>query len=222
MMSGLAVYMALFNRQPQGRTRGDFVGGLFYGSNWYQIFVGQGYTANEAFVPLRHLWSLAVEEQFYLIWPLVMVGILRLGRDRLPTVALWLFGISAGRRSWSALLFANGDVATTCAPDAMNGYWKLFGRCISVNETLYLGTFTRSGGLLLGAAFAMVWRPMALLRGPARDKGRQLDVLALGRARRARAADVEADAVAVTVIRPASASTRGCSAAGSSSPAWRR
>ena len=38
--------------QPQGRTRGDFLGGIFYGSNWYQIFVGQGYTANEAFVPV--------------------------------------------------------------------------------------------------------------------------------------------------------------------------
>ena len=80
MMSGVAVYMALFKRQPQGRTRGDFLGGLFYGSNWYQIYVGQGYTANEAFVPFRHLWSLAVEEQFYLLWPLIMVGILRLGR----------------------------------------------------------------------------------------------------------------------------------------------
>ncbi|HEX2784031.1 MAG TPA: acyltransferase, partial [Ilumatobacteraceae bacterium] len=180
MMSALAVYMALFKRQPQGRTRGDFVAGLFYSSNWYQIFVGQGYTANEAFVPLRHLWSLAVEEQFYLIWPLVMVAILRLGRNRLPRVALWLFGISAWIAFMVGLLFANGDVATTCAPDAMNGYWKLFGRCISVNETLYLGTFARAGGLLLGAAFAMVWRPMALLRGRVRDKSRQLDLLALG------------------------------------------
>ncbi|MGZ6993142.1 MAG: acyltransferase family protein, partial [Ilumatobacteraceae bacterium] len=57
--------------------------------------------------------------------------------------------------------------------------WKLFGRCISINETLYLGTFTRAGGLLLGAAFAMMWRPMAVLRGRVRDKGRQLDVLAV-------------------------------------------
>ena len=179
MMSALAVYMALFKRQPQGRTRGDFLAGVFYSSNWYQIFVGQGYTAGEAFVPLRHLWSLAVEEQFYLIWPLVMIGILRLGRNRLPRVALWLFGISAWVSFMVGLLFANGDVATTCAPDAMNGYWKLFGRCISINETLYLGTFTRAGGLLLGAAFAMLWRPMAVLRGAARDKGRQLDLLAL-------------------------------------------
>jgi peptidoglycan/LPS O-acetylase OafA/YrhL len=179
MMGATAVYMALFNRSPQGRTRGDFLGGIFYSSNWYQVFVGQGYTANEAFVPLRHLWSLAVEEQFYLIWPLVMVGILALGRGRLPRVAVWLFGISLWVSVMVGILFAGGDVATTCSPEAMNGYWKLFGRCISIDEALYLGTFSRAGGLLLGAAFAMVWRPMALLRGAVRDRGRLLDVLAV-------------------------------------------
>lgn len=179
MMGAVAVYMALFNREPQGRTRGDFLGGIFYSSNWYQIFVGQGYTANEAFVPLRHLWSLAVEEQFYLIWPLVMVGIISLGRNRLPRVALWLFGISAWISIMVGILFAGGDVATTCAPEAMNGYWTLFGRCVSVNDALYLSTFSRAGGLMMGAAFAMVWRPMALMRGRARNKSRQLDGLAL-------------------------------------------
>jgi len=56
LLAGLAVFMTLFRRRPMGRTRGDFAGGIFYISNWYQIVVGQGYTANEAFVPLRHLW----------------------------------------------------------------------------------------------------------------------------------------------------------------------
>ena len=60
-------------------------------SNWYQIWVGQGYTASGDFAPLRHLWSLAVEEQFYLVWPLVMIGLIRLGRRRLPEMSRWLF-----------------------------------------------------------------------------------------------------------------------------------
>ena len=62
-----------------GQLRGDVIAGLTYVSNWYQIWVGQGYTASGDFAPLRHLWSLAVEEQFYLLWPLVMIVILRRG-----------------------------------------------------------------------------------------------------------------------------------------------
>jgi hypothetical protein len=61
----------------------------------------------------------------------------------------------------------------------MNGYVKVAGRCISVNDGLYLGTFSRAGGLLLGAAFAMLWRPNAILRGPLRDRARLLDGLAV-------------------------------------------
>ena len=180
VLAALAVYMAVFRRTPMGRTRGDFAGGLFYISNWYQIIVGQGYTANEAFVPLRHLWSLAVEEQFYLIWPLVMVAVLvrRAGRD-LPRMALWFAGVSVAVAIGVALLFYSGDVAATCTADQRQGYWTLLGRCVSINESLYLGTISRAGGLLLGAAFAMVWRPMAILCGPLRDKARSLDVVGL-------------------------------------------
>jgi len=176
LLAGLAVFMTLFRRRPMGRTRGDFAGGIFYISNWYQIVVGQGYTANEAFVPLRHLWSLAVEEQFYLVWPLIMTVLLarRGGRD-LSRLALWFTGISITISVTMALLFHSGDVAATCTLDQRQGYWTLFGRCISTNEALYLGTLSRAAGLLMGAAFALVWRPQDLTRGPWREKSRILD-----------------------------------------------
>lgn len=180
MLTLVIVYLAVFFRQAQGRVRGDVIAGVTYVSNWYQIWVGAGYTASEAFAPLRHLWSLAVEEQFYLIWPLVMLAILRRGRAHLPRVALWLFGIAVFINVVIAVLFVPGDIDSVCTPDTMNGYWSIAGRCISINDTLYLSTITRAGGLLLGAALAMVWRPVAVMRGALRDKGRPLDLLALG------------------------------------------
>ncbi len=179
MLALLMVYLAVFKEVARGRVRGDIIAGVGYVSNWYQIWVGAGYTATEDFAPLRHLWSLAVEEQFYLIWPLVMLLILRRGRSRLPQVALWLFGVSVAITLLIALLYVPGDIDSTCTPDSHRGYWIIAGRCISINDTLYLSTVTRAGGLMLGAAFAMVWRPLAIMRGPMRHRGRQLDLLAL-------------------------------------------
>ena len=69
----------------------------------------------------------------------------------------------------------------------MNGYWQLFGRCISINDALYLSTITRAGGLLLGAGFAMVWRPMAIVRGPLRNRSASARPRRLPRHRRASA-----------------------------------
>ncbi len=180
MMAALSVYMALFNRRPQAQARGDIAGGVLYGSNWYQIWVGQGYTAAEAFVPLRHLWSLAVEEQFYLVWPLVMMLLLMRGRRHLPMVAVYLLGVSVAITVAMAVIYVGGDIPVECSPENMRGYRVAFGRCINVNETLYLSTLSRAGGLMLGAAFAMLWRPVAILRGPLRHKGRRLDLVALG------------------------------------------
>jgi peptidoglycan/LPS O-acetylase OafA/YrhL len=174
----VTVYCALFLRDPLGKLRGDVVGAVFYVSNWYQIWTGQGYAALADFVPLRHLWSLAVEEQFYLIWPLVMIVLLRRGHQRLPQIGLWLLGISVAITIAVAVLF-HGGFYTSTAADFPSAYVEVFGRFVDKNNFLYLGTISRASGILLGAGFAMLWRPVAVMRGPLRNKGRVLDLWAV-------------------------------------------
>ena len=177
MMALVAVYISVAYTITRERTRGDFVAGVGYISNWYQIWVGQSYTASEAFVPLRHLWSLAVEEQFYLIWPLVMVAILARNSRRLPAMGMKLIMGSVLITLIMAWLFVPGTVGS-CSTEFQRGTWHLFGHCFQANDTLYLSSVTRAGGLMLGAGFAMLWRPLAIMRGPLRDRGKQFDVMA--------------------------------------------
>ena len=93
MMASLAIYMALFNTRPMGQARGDLLAGSFYVSNWFQIWVGQSYTAAENFAPLRHLWSLAVEEQFYILLALLMVAVVRVRRPHRVLAVVAALGI---------------------------------------------------------------------------------------------------------------------------------
>jgi peptidoglycan/LPS O-acetylase OafA/YrhL len=177
MMALVAMYIAVL----PGGARTDprrLPGRRVYVSNWYQIWVGQGYGASEAFVPLRHLWSLAVEEQFYLVWPLVMVAILR--RARAAGCRRWVSSSSvpACSSSWSPGSTCQGPVATSCLGVHPRHRGRCSGAASAVNDMLYLGSFSRAGGLMLGAGFAMLWRPLAIMRGPLRDKGKRLDLLA--------------------------------------------
>ncbi len=172
------VVTAAFRAEALGRLRGDLIAGLTYVSNWYQIWTAQGYAAAGEFAPLRHLWSLAVEEQFYLVWPLVMIVLLRNRSSWSPAlVAAWLTTIALLITIGVGLLHHAGRIGE-CAvtPDA---YWSLGERCLPIADALYLSTITRAGGLLLGAALAFLWRPDALARGPIRRHGLMLDVIGL-------------------------------------------
>ena len=178
MLTLLSIWTALFERDALGKLRGDIGGGVAYVSNWYQIFIGAGYSAGNDFAPLRHLWSLAVEEQFYLVWPIVMVALLRKGSRRIADLAIYLLGAAVLVTVIVAVLHNSGPINAN-PENSPAAYWEIGGRFISKADALYLSTISRSSGLLLGAAMAMVWRPVAMMRGPLRNKGRALDGLAL-------------------------------------------
>jgi peptidoglycan/LPS O-acetylase OafA/YrhL len=153
---------------------GDALSTVFYASNWYSIHGGVSYFSTAAQPsPLLHTWSLAIEEQFYLVWPLVVLAVLKVGitgqrrRHRLQHQHIWtvrvlggshlmMFPAQAGldaewtRRRRLHLLFALASFgalasALVMARLAPNGY----------TTRAYYGTDTRAQALLVGAAIAV-------------------------------------------------------------------
>lgn len=178
LLLGTITYCALFNRDYLGKLRGDVIGGVLYVSNWFQMWTGSSYTSKGEFAPLRHLWSLAVEEQFYIIWPIVMFVLLRKLRSRsLPVIGLFFTVLAAGIGVYTALMFRTGPIDTAATtPDQ---FMTLFGREILRTDFLYLGTVSRASGLLLGAALATAWRPWVIRRSRAGGNANGLDLLGL-------------------------------------------
>lgn len=122
------------------RLRGDGLAALGYVANWRFVATGQSYF--EAFLepsPLRHLWSLGVEEQWYLLWPIVVVLLARL---------------VARRRGLAVVVCGAGAVASAVLMAALHDAG-------SDPSRAYYGTDTRAQALLVGAALAAWrwWRP---------------------------------------------------------------
>jgi peptidoglycan/LPS O-acetylase OafA/YrhL len=134
------VLAAIFARDDLAHTRGDAVSSLLYYTNWHEIIANHSYF-NLMGRPslLQHLWSLAVEEQFYVIWPLLLVpGLVFLGRKRLPLLVV--AGI-AGSATLMWLLYKPADPTRV---------WN--------------GTDTRAFLLLMGIFLALVWPYVERLR----------------------------------------------------------
>jgi peptidoglycan/LPS O-acetylase OafA/YrhL len=66
LLLGVTMYASLFEREELGKLRGDVIAAFVYVFNWLKIWSGSSYFDASALDPLRHLWSLAVEEQFYI------------------------------------------------------------------------------------------------------------------------------------------------------------
>ncbi len=121
--------------------RDDAVASLFYFANWHFVYGHVSYFEQfQAPSLFTHLWSLSVEEQFYLFWPLVFAAGMKLfGRGRL------LLGVLAG--ALASVVLA----------------WILFDPGADASR-VYYGTDTHAVGLLLGVALALVWSPIELRR----------------------------------------------------------
>jgi peptidoglycan/LPS O-acetylase OafA/YrhL len=114
---------------------------IFGGMNWWLVFNEQDYFESSGRPPLlQHTWSLAVEAQFYLVWPLILLLILRFfGKKLISAAALVIASISG-----IALMLLSFQL------DASNS---------SKVSHIYFGTDTHSIGLFLGAALAVSWIP---------------------------------------------------------------
>jgi len=136
--------------------RDDTFAALGYTTNWYLIFDHQSYFEIMGRPSLfRHLWSLAVEEQFYILWPLLLTALLWLWRPRFVLLIV-LSGAVA-----SAVL-----MALLYQPDVDP-------------SRVYYGTDTRGVGLLVGSALAFVWVPGRIAARAGRARPWLLDAIGL-------------------------------------------
>lgn len=162
LLAGIAVFAAVFAQPNQlAQIRADGIATMLYVANWHAVFANTGYW--DLFVapsPLGHMWSLAIEEQFYVIWPFVAFAVLRPARDRDG-------GVRHGPRRLFAVsvVMALGSLVTMLVLSSP-----------STIERVYLGTDTRAASILTGAALAcwLAWR------GPVRSAGARAGVEILG------------------------------------------
>ncbi len=149
MLASVTLITWIFARDELHQLRGDVIAALTYCTNWTQIFWGRSYF-DQLSRPslLQHLWSLAVEEQFYLLWPLILIACL-----------------AATRRRWLVLAVPVGLAALSLV---------LMASMYHVGQDtsrIYYGTDTHIAPMLIGATVAIV---VALRRqaGIARDTQR--------------------------------------------------
>ncbi|HKH37434.1 MAG TPA: acyltransferase, partial [Rubrobacter sp.] len=152
MLTVVVAWVTLLDRSLLPGIRGDVLAAVGYVSNWWSIVREASYFARFGPPPpLDHLWSLAVEEQFYLIWPWL----------------LWL-GVRhvSGRYTLASL---------TLAGAALSAFAMALIHQPGVDPTrVYEGTDTRAFGLLIGGALAMVWPSRGLRADRINDRSRLL------------------------------------------------
>ncbi|MCB0971973.1 MAG: acyltransferase [Acidimicrobiales bacterium] len=145
LMVFFTLLVALFYREELYDLRGQVIAGLTATMNWFLIATEGSYFEQLGRPPLlRHLWSLAIEMQFYLVFPPALAALASRGRFRRDQLAMGLVGLAALSAIWMAILVdPNGDPSRA-----------------------YFDTFARLMAPLLGAALALIWQPQRIRHAP--------------------------------------------------------
>jgi peptidoglycan/LPS O-acetylase OafA/YrhL len=147
MLIVVSVWVSVADRPELGDLRGQVVSAAIYVNNWWQISQHLSYFARFGPPsPLNHLWSLAVEEQFYLFWPWLLLLGLHLVRERRRPI-----------RVRPRLAGVTLVLALASAVEMAVLYHPTFDP-----SRVYDATDTRAFGLFVGAALAMVWPSQSL------------------------------------------------------------
>lgn len=168
MLAMTAVLVALLARDVADQFVRFVPGALLYASNWWAIQANQSYfdligRGN----PLAHLWSLAIEEQFYLVWPAVL-GL------------LWLVARRYGWRLRKVVFYA-AIVGAVLSTVLMAVSSHVHGYPLDADPTrVYFGTDTHAMSVLVGAALAAIWRPLTMRRDVVASARLTLGVVGVG------------------------------------------
>lgn len=146
LLGVVTLWSVFFLRDTLYRLGGDIVAASTYVTNWFFIVRNDSYFEAFGRPPLlRHLWSLSVEEQFYVVWPVLFsIGFALVGgRSKHATIR---------RFRWLVVVGAIGSIAL------MAYLYVPF----EDPSRVYYGTDTRAAGILIGIALATAWMPWRL------------------------------------------------------------
>ncbi|WP_052255417.1 acyltransferase family protein [Salinicoccus sp. YB14-2] len=149
MTSVVITYVLIFESGIIRTVKEDGIAAFLYMSNWWYIIEDVSYFEASEPKPLMHLWSLAIEEQFYIIWPAALL-ILLLKIKNYKHIMLIIFMMTLISLIWMMVL-------TVPFED---------------NSRVYFGTDTRLQTLLLGVLLAYIWPPFKLKK----DIGQKIKV----------------------------------------------
>lgn len=135
MVATTFIWVTLFNRKFITTVLSDGLSSIIYGSNWWFIFHKVSYFDSfNSPSPLKNLWSLAIEEQFYIIWPIALLVGLKFCKNRIKFSNIIL-------------------IAALCSAILMG---IMYNPCLDPSR-VYYGTDTRGFELLIGCYMAMIF-----------------------------------------------------------------